>query len=256
MLANGVIRKSSSPWASPVVLATKPDGSYRFCVDYTKLNNLTVRENFPLPNLEEHLDRLGKGKVFSVMDLASGFWQVPISEGDIEKLAFTTPFGTYEFLRMPFGYQGAPSIFQAAISETLDPILYAYALVYVDDIIVYSADFNSHLTHLSSCLSLLKQFNWHVKLSKCKFATSEVNYLGHSVCGGEVRPLGRNIDKLRAMKEPESAEDITSFIATIGFYRKFIQGFDYLVLPLREVEKKHKGSKIRFMLRDFPSAYE
>ena len=255
MMRDGIIRKSSSPWASPVVLATKPDGSYRFCVDYTKLNAMSVRESFPLPNLEEHLDRLASAKVFSVMDLASGFWQIQVAEEDIEKLAFVTPLGTYEFLRMPFGYQGAPSIFQAAITETLDPILYAYALVYIDDIIIYSNDFPSHLQHLSSCFSLLKHHNWNVKLSKCRFASSTVNYLGHIVSQGKISPLDKNIDKLMSMKQPETAADILSLLSTVGFYKKFILGYDYLVQPLRELERKYKDTKTKFVLSDFSAAH-
>lgn len=254
MVSNGIVRKSSSPWASPVVLVTKPDGSYRFCIDYTKLNAASVKESFPLPNIEEHLDRLAGARIFTVMDLASGFWQIPVAESDVEKLAFVTPIGTYEPLRMPYGYVGAPPIFQAAISESLDPLLYAYVLVYIDDIIVYSNSFSDHLKHLSSCLSLLQKHNWHVKLSKCQFASSSVNYLGHKVSAGVISPIDKNIEKLLAMKRPETAADIVSFLATINYYRKFIKGYDYVIFPLRELEKKYRNSKEKFLLSSFPEA--
>ena len=250
MLSSGITRKSKSPWAFPVVLAMKSDGSWRFCVDYSKLNKHVPRDSFPLPNMEDHLDRLGKAKIFTVIDLASGFWQIPIEEKDKEKLAFITPFGTYEWNYMPFGFINAPSIFQRAISETLDPELYVSCLVYVDDIIIFSDDFESHLKDLDRVFSLLNSYNWKIKLSKCQFAQDKINYLGHCISNGRIFPLERNIDKLLKMKKPSNHEEMISFLGVTAYYKKFIQGYDYIIKPLRDLTK----TKSKFSLDDHTHA--
>lgn len=237
MLNSSIVRKSKSPWAFPVVLAMKSDGTWRFCVDYSKLNKHVPRDSFPLPNVDDHLDRLGKAKIFTVIDLASGFWQIPVDEKDKEKLAFITPFGTYEWNYMPFGFVNAPSIFQRAISETLDPELYISCLVYVDDIIIFSDDFDSHLLDLDRVFKLLGDYNWRIKLSKCQFACETINYLGHRVSQGSIQPLERNIDKIKNMKAPSNPEELISFLGTAAYYKKFICGYDYLIKPLRDLTK-------------------
>lgn len=237
MLDSKIVRKSKSPWAFPVVLAMKSDGTWRFCVDYSKLNKNVPRDSFPLPNIDDHLDRLGKAKVFTVIDLASGFWQIPVDEADKEKLAFITPFGTYEWNYMPFGFVNAPSIFQRAISETLDPELYLCCLVYVDDIIIYSDSFDTHLNDLERVFKLLGDYNWRIKLSKCQFATEKINYLGHVISHGFVSPLDRNIEKIMNMKVPSNPEELISFLGTAAYYKKFICGYDYLIKPLRDLTK-------------------
>ena len=237
MLDSKICRKSKSAWAFPVVLAMKSDGTWRFCVDYSKLNKNVPRDSFPLPNIEDHLDRLGKAKIFSVIDLASGFWQIPVEESDKEKLAFVTPFGTFEWNFMPFGFVNAPSIFQRAISETLDPELYLCCLVYVDDIIIYSDSFSTHLDDLNRVFKLLGEYNWRIKLSKCQFATTTINYLGHVISNGYVSPLERNVDKITNMKVPSNPEELVSFLGTAAYYKKFICGYDYIVKPLRDLLK-------------------
>jgi hypothetical protein len=237
MLNSNIARKSKSPWAFPVVLAMKSDGTWRFCVDYSKLNKHVPRDSFPLPNVDDHLDRLGKAKIFTVIDLASGFWQIPIDENDKEKLAFITPFGTYEWNYMPFGFVNAPSIFQRAISETLDPELYISCLVYVDDIIIYSDDFDSHLLDLDRVFKLLGDYHWRIKLSKCQFACEAINYLGHRISHGSIQPLERNVEKIKNMKAPSNPEELVSFLGTAAYYKKFICGYDYLIKPLRDLTK-------------------
>ncbi len=237
MLNSKIIRKSKSAWAFPVVLAMKSDGTWRFCVDYSKLNKYVPRDSFPLPNMDDHLDRLGKAKIFTVIDLASGFWQIPVEESDKEKLAFITPFGTFEWNYMPFGFVNAPSIFQRAISETLESELYVSCLVYVDDIIIYSEDFDSHLNDLGRVFKLLDAFNWRIKLSKCQFACREINYLGHRVFNGQIFPLERNIDKLTKMKRPSNQDEMVSFLGLTAYYKRFIQGYDYLIKPLRDLTR-------------------
>lgn len=257
MLKSGVIEPVKSAWAAPIVLAKKANGGWRFCVDYTRLNGMVVKDSYPLPNIEEMVDLLRDAKVMSVMDLSSGFWQVPVHESAKEKLAFTTHFGTYTFRGMPFGFVNAPGIFQRAIAETLDPLLFKCVMVYVDDIIIYSRSIDEHIGDLENVFKLLDQFGWKVNLAKCKFARVKVDYLGYAVGGGTIAPAERNLDKLRAMKRPETAEEMESFLGVIGYYKKFVQGYDYLIQPLRAyVIGVRKDGKKRFVLEDDKEAME
>ena len=243
MLSNKVIEKSNSPWAFPVVLAIKSDGTWRFCVDYSKLNQKTIKDTFPLPNIEEYLDRLQKAKIFTVLDFASGFWQIPINEADKEKFSFITTFGTYQFNYMPFGFINAPSIFQRAISETLDPLLHICCLVYIDDVVIYSDSLENHRKDLDEVFKLLIKYNWKVKLSKCQFATTKIKYLGHEISQGRISPLDRNLEKLQNMKKPTNAEEMVAFLGVCGYYKKFIQGYDYIVHPLRKYTIRNQNDK-------------
>lgn len=237
MVQNKIIRKSSSPWAFPVVLAIKADGTWRFCIDYSKLTAYVKRDAFTLPRIDDYLDRLKDAKFITVIDLASGFWQIPVKEEDREILAFSTPFGNYEPNVLPFGFTNSPSIFQAAISETLDFLLYLCCLVYIDDIAIYSSTFDQHLEDCEKTFTRLDAYGWKAKLEKCQFACKSVNYLGHNICDGEVRPLQRNIDKLKTMKPPKTPDEIVSFLGFMGYYKRFIQGYDYITQPLRALTK-------------------
>ena len=238
MLEYGIIRKSSSAWAFPVVLAIKADGSWRFCCDYSKLTPHVKRDAFCLPRIDDNLDRLKEAKYITVLDLASGFWQIPIEEADKEKLAFITPMGNYEWNVLPFGFTNSPAIFQRAISETLDPFLYICCLVFIDDIAIYSDSFEQHLMDCEAIFTKLAEYRWKVKISKCQFGMQEVNYLGHIVGNGEIKPLARNVDKLKQMKKPLNPDDLISFLGLTGYYKRFIEGYDYLIKPLRILTKK------------------
>jgi predicted aspartyl protease len=253
MLDGGIItRTDAGSWSFPVVLSIKADGSWRFCVDYSKLNDKVVQDSYPLPNIEEYIDILQGAKIMSVVDLASGFWQVPVDEDDREKLSFVTTFGTYKFNVMPFGFVNSPAIFQAAIAETLDPVLYKCALVYVDDVIIYSNDLESHFRDIDNTFRLLHKYNWKIKLKKCRFAENEVDYLGYRIGNGSIKPIERNLDKLRNMKMPETAVEMESFIGMIGYYKKFVKGYDYVINPLRKYTYGARGvdKNKKFNLRD------
>lgn len=183
MLQQGLIRPSTSPFSSPVLLVRKKDNTWRFCVDYRMLNALTLKSKFPIPVIDELLDELSGASWFSTLDLRAGFNQIRLAPGEEFKTAFQTHWGHFEFNVMAFGLTGAPNTFQGAMNSTLRPVLRICALVFFDDILIYSRTFEEHLEHLRQVFSLLSQDQWQLKLSKCKFAQQRISYLGHVVSG-------------------------------------------------------------------------
>jgi len=181
MLRRKVIQPSSSPWASPVVLVKKKDGSTRFCIDYRKVNSITHKDAYPLPQIDDTLDTLSGSQWFSTVDLLSGYWQVEVAEEDKPKTAFTTCEGLYEFNVMPFGLCNAPATFQRLMDLVLAGIQWSQCLVYLDDVIIIGKDFEEHLYNLSSVLQKLREAGLRLKPSKCSFCQESVSYLGHIV---------------------------------------------------------------------------
>ena len=184
MLTLDVIEPSTSEWASPVVLVPKPDGSTRFCIDYRQLNDRTVRDTYPLPRMDDCLDSLGYAKFFSTLDCNAGYWQLPVAEEDKHMTSFTAHVGMYKCARLPFGLGNAPATFQRAIDMILAGVKWQYVLVYLDDIIVYSADAESHLSHLEKVFTLLGENGVTLKAKKCHLFSNEVEYLGHVIRPG------------------------------------------------------------------------
>ena len=181
MLEQGVIKSSSSPWASPIVLVKKKDGKYRFCVDYRKLNQVTKKDAHPLPRIDDLLNALHGSKYFSTLDLRSGNWEISVDPQDQEKTAFVTPHGLWEFVRLPFGVTGGPATFQRAIEIVLFGLTYDTCLCYFDDIIIPSNSIEQQCERLRTVLSRFRTHNLRVKASKCTFAADEVLFLGHIV---------------------------------------------------------------------------
>ncbi len=206
------IRPSASPFNSPVLFVKKKDGSLRMCVDYRALNNLTIKDKFPIPDIEKLTSDLGKAKVYSKLDLMSGYYQVRIEETDIDKTAFSTENGHYEWMVMPFGLPNAPSTFQRLMNNILAPYLSKFVKVYIDDILIYSEHTADHFDHVRTVLQTLRENKLIAKLSKCAFFFKKLRFLGFVITpeGVETDP-----DKIKVIKEwptPTSIKEAQSFL--------------------------------------------
>ena len=238
MLEQGVIQPSNSPWASPIVLVKKKDGSFRFCVDYRKLNTVTRRDAHPLPRVDDLLDSLQGACMFSTLDLRSGYWQISMEPKDREKTAFITPDGLWEFVRMPFGVSNGCATFQRATEIILSGLNYETCLCYFDDVIIPSNSLEQQCKRLTLVLERFRKHNLRVKASKCMFGADKVTYLGHVVSAKGVHTDPAKITAVAALPDPKTVEQVRSFLGLAGYYRKFIPQFATLAAPLVNLTKK------------------
>ena len=238
MLKAGIIEPSSSAWSSPIVLVTKKDGSIRYCIDYRKLNEVSRKDSYPLPRIDDSLDALRGSKWFSCLDLASGYWQVMMDPKDKDKTAFVTTHGFYQFKVMPFGLCNAAATFERLMENVLAGLNFEICLLYIDDVIVYSKDFQSHVNHIDVVLQRLKGAGLKISPKKCDFFKDQVVFLGHVV---SQEGISTSPDKVSAIKEwpvPKTVTDVRSFLGTCSYYRRFIKWFTDIARPLHKLTEK------------------
>ena len=233
MLDMGVIQKSFSSWASPVVLARKKNGKLRFCVDLRGVNKKTQRDAHPIPRIEETLDRLKGATIFSSIDLKCGFWEVEITDRAKPYTAFTCgPLGFYECARMPFGLTNAPATFQRLMESCLGDLHLQCCLIYLDDVIVFSSSPEEHLASLDKVFRRFAEAGLKIRIEKCNFFQSEVEYLGHVVSSEGVKPNRERIAAVQNWKVPTNLSELRSFLGFASYYRKFIKNFAKIARPL------------------------
>ena len=241
MLEQGIVEPSNSIWYSPVVLAKKKDGSYRFAVDYRKLNKITKPIAHPLPRLESVFDAIGaaNAQYFSCLDLASGYWQIPMDNSTKFKSAFITHNGIYEFNRLPFGLKNAPMSFQFFMGQVLRTLNWKHVLCYIDDILVFSKTFDDHLHHLSQVFERLRDAKLTLKPEKCHFAVPKLTYLGHDISKAGIEPALSNTHAVRTFPVPKNQRDVRSFLGLANFYRRFCKNFAKIANPLNKLLQKN-----------------
>lgn len=244
MLQNDIIQHSSSPWNSPLlVVPKKPDQhgnkQWRVVVDYRKLNNVTIGDAFPLPNITEILEQTGYSRYFSTLDLASGYHQITMDPVDCEKTAFSTPNGHYEFKKMPFGLKGAPATFVRAMTKILTGLQNTKCLVYLDDIIIFGRNLQDHNNKLTEVFKCLRKHNLKIQPNKCHFLHREIMFLGHIISQAGIMPDPSKIEAVKNYPRPTNVKEIQTFLGFTNYYRKFIKNFSDIVSPFTQLLKKN-----------------
>ncbi|CAG9137171.1 unnamed protein product [Plutella xylostella] len=241
MIDAGIIRESVSEYSSPIILVRKKDGSSRLCVDYRMLNSITIKERYPMPVIEDEIARLSGQACFITLDLASGYYQVPIAEQSKHLTSFVTPDGQYEFNRMPFGLANAPAVFQRMLNKILGTARFNHATAYIDDVLIYGKDAMECLERLEEVLQAMHKANLTLNLSKCDFLRSSIDYLGYEISADGVRPGQRKITSVLNFPRPENVHNVRQFLGLASYFRKFIQGFSQIAFPLSKLLKKDAG---------------
>jgi len=231
---NGVIRDSTSSYASPVVLVRKKNGETRLAIDYRGLNKITKRINYPLPIIDDQIAQLVNRTTFISLDLKSGFYQIPMHPESVKFTAFITPDGQWEFLRMPFGFANAPAVFQ----KTMNKVLKGNALVYIDDILIAASSNKEAYERLERVLRILEENNLTLNLTKCRFFQRKIDYLGREISSEGVRPGMHKVEAVLNTADPRNIKQVRQFLGLAGYFRKFIPHFAQRTAPLTNLLRK------------------
>ena len=246
LLKQGIIEESTSPWSSPIVLVRKKDGSVRFCIDFRKLNNITTKDAFPIPRIDDIFDHLSQAEYYTTIDFKAGYFQVGLDPKDRPKTAFSTRDQHYQFTVLPQGVTNGPPAFQRIVSQILGPTRWKYSLAYLDDVIIYSQTFDQHLQHLDDILRRLNDANFRLNVNKCQIARISIDYLGHHVERSIISPNAENVRALLETPQPTTAKDAFRFVKAAEYYRKFIPNFSIIAQPLYKyapVTKEQRSPK-------------
>lgn len=237
LLEHGLIGASCSPYASPVLVVPKPDGTKRFCIDYRGLNSITKLDRYPIPRIDDLLDQIRGAKYYTRIDLRSGYWQMKIRDEDVEKTGFITKYGTYEWRVLPFGLCNAPSSYQRMVNLFFGDLYGNFVAAYLDDLVIYSNSEEEHLRHLQILLERLQKNKLYGKLSKCDFFKTQIDFLGHIVSRDGVRTNPRKIQAIKDWPVPKDLKQLRGFLGICNFYRRFIPRFAHLARPLTDLLK-------------------
>ncbi|KAJ9511436.1 hypothetical protein QJQ45_029906 [Haematococcus lacustris] len=235
LLAKGMIEPSSSPFAAPILFVKKKSAELRMCLDYRQLNKITIRDQYPLPRIDDLFDKLSGCTVFSSLDLQAGYNQIRITPEDVPKTAFRTPDGHYQFKVLSFGLCNAPATFQRVMNDAFAPVLNQCALVYLDDILVMSKSVDEHLKHLRKVFDLLRLNKLYAKQSKCEFMRTTLKFLGHVIFAGAIAVDPEKIKSISSWPVPQSLQQLQSFLGAANFVRKFVHNFSVLAAPLTDL---------------------
>jgi hypothetical protein len=238
LLDKGFIHPSTSPWGCPTLFVKKKDESLRLCVDYRPLNAVTIKNKYPLPCIDVLFDQLVGAKVFSKIDLCSGYHQIKIRASDIPKMAFSTRYGLYEYLVMSFGLTNPPAYFMYLMNSMFMPELDKFVVVYIDDILVYSRNEDEHIMHLHIVLQRLRDHRLYAKFSKCDFWLREIKFLGHTISQDGIAVDPEKVQEVMDWKPPTTVRQIQSFLGLAGYYRRFILDFSRIAKTRTELLKK------------------
>ena len=235
----GIIRKSSSPLASPICLVRKKSGKIRPCEDYRRLNALTVKDAQPIPRITDCLDAVAGATLFSSLDLTSSFHQVPIKESDIPKTAFCTKYGLYEYLTMPMGLTNSPAVFQRRMEIALRGLQWHTCIIYLDDVLIYGSNFDEHMSRLDEVLTRIKEAGLKLKPEKCQLLQLFVNFLGHTISAEGILPNPENLAKVKQWPVPTTPTQVRQILGLGSYYRRFLKGYSDLVRPLTLLTHKN-----------------
>ncbi|XP_065917657.1 uncharacterized protein [Dysidea avara] len=239
MLKNDLIERSYSAWSSPCILVPKTDKTFRFCTDFRKVNALTKPDSYPLPRIEDCIDRIGYSKYVSKFDMLKGYWQVPLSGRAKEMSAFVTPDGLFQYKVMPFGMRNAPATFQRFINQVTAEVE-GGCEAYIDDVIIYSDNWSDHVKQLRTFFDKLKEAKLTVNLAKSEFGCAQVSYLGHIVGQGEVKPIDAKVKAISQFPIPRNKKELMRYLGMAGYYRRFCKNFSVIVEPLTNLLHKRR----------------